>query len=121
LIILKSIPWLIKKMTSPKTAIIPLKFEGEPVDDEVLITTSIFAMTYLIILVIACAIFVFLGFGIIDSVFQIASALGTVGLATMDIGALPILAKSVLIVCMFLGRLEIFPVLIFLNNLFKRE
>ena len=121
LIVLKSIPWLIKRMISPKNAIIPLKLESESIDDDVLITTGVFVMTYLIVIVVSSAVFVFLGFGFVDSLFQIVSAMGTVGLSTVNIGALPVIAKSVLIVCMFLGRLEIFPILIFLNNLVKRE
>ena len=120
LIVFKSIPWVIKRMISPKNAIIPLKLEGEPIDDDVLITTNVFVMTYLIVLVLGSAVFIFLGFGLVDSLFQIASALGTVGLSTVNIGALPVVAKGVLIVCMFLGRLEIFPILIFLKNLVKK-
>jgi Trk-type K+ transport system membrane component len=60
-----------------------------------------------------------LGYSFLDSSFQVASALGTVGLQTINLALVPTIGKIVLILAMLLGRLEIFPLLILLRNLFK--
>ena len=121
LIAFKSIPWFLKKMTAPKSAIVPLKVGGEAIDEGVLTTTVVFIMTYVLALVIASSAFMYFGFGIMDSFFQVVSALGTVGLSTIEISTIPVIGKAILIACMFLGRLEIFPVLILLKNIVRRE
>lgn len=54
--------------------------------------------------------FLSLGYPAIDSFFDVASAVGTVGLSTgVTSSELPLLLKGVLCVDMLLGRLEIFP------------
>ncbi|MCK5473824.1 MAG: TrkH family potassium uptake protein [Candidatus Aenigmarchaeota archaeon] len=121
LIAFKSIPWFLRKMTAPKSAIIPLKVGGEPIDEDILTTTVVFIMVYALAVFIASFAFMFLGFGIVDSFFHVISALGTVGLSTIEISTIPVIGKVILIACMFLGRLEIFPVLILLKNIVKRE
>ncbi len=121
LIAFKSIPWFLRKMTAPKSAIIPLKVGDEPIDEDILTTTVVFVMVYALAAVIASFAFMYLGFGIVDSFFHVVSALGTVGLSTIEISTIPVIGKVILIACMFLGRLEIFPVLILLKNIVRRE
>ncbi|MGV2827356.1 potassium transporter TrkG [Myxosarcina sp. GI1(2024)] len=51
-----------------------------------------------------------------DTIFEAASALGSVGLSTgITHPDLPWLGKLVLIVLMWMGRLEIFPVLLLVS------
>lgn len=116
---LTSVGWFIKKLMLPSRAVVPFKMRKKFVDEEVLLGTHIYISTYIIILFIGTLIFLFLGYSFLDSSFQITSALGTVGLNTTDIALVPALGKWVLIAAMFLGRLEIFPMLILVKKLFE--
>lgn len=118
--LVESIRWLIKKLSSPAGAIIPFKVQGRPMDEDNLLTIHIFFFSYILILFIGTAVFMFLGFTFFDASFQVTSALGTVGLQSMSLSALPWLGKAVLIVAMLLGRLEIFPLLVLLKIFFER-
>jgi trk system potassium uptake protein TrkH len=54
-----------------------------------------------------------------DIIFESASAQATVGLSSDITGpAMPAVAEIVLIIQMWIGRLEIFPVLILIHALF---
>lgn len=113
---LNSIKWLFRRVAAPVHAIIPFKIDERPVEEIDRLIVHGFFFTYISILIIATVIFLLLGHGFLNSVFQVTSALGTVGLSTMALGGLHWLAKLVLIVCMLLGRLEIFPLLIAVRN-----
>jgi trk system potassium uptake protein len=116
---LMMIPWMLKKISSPRHAIIPLKIKNQFVEEKDLLMIVVFVTLFMIILFVGTIIFLLLGYGFLESSFQVASALGTVGLQTMDLIAVPIIGKLVLITAMLLGRLEIFPFLILIKRLFK--
>ena len=88
-------------------------------EEKDLLVITVFVAIYLLVLLIGIIIFLLLGYGLFDSSFQVTSALGTVGLQTIDLMAVPVVGKAVLIIAMLLGRLEIFPLLILLRKLFK--
>ena len=115
----RAIPWSIKKLSSPKKAIIPLKIHGEEVNESKLANIGIFIFAYVLILILGVAAFMIFGHQFLDASFQMISALGTVGLQTMEIAPLNPILKVILMLSMLLGRLEIFPVLILLRNLYK--
>ncbi len=117
--LLMIVPWMLKKLSSPRHAIIPLKINNQAIDQDDLLIIVSFVTLFLLTLFIGTLVFLLLGYGLFDSSFQIASALGTVGLQTMDLMAVPIIGKVVLMIAMLLGRLEIFPLLIILRKLFK--
>ncbi len=117
---LKTIPWTIKKMSSPACAIIPFKIQGNVVDEKIIRLTGTVIFTYTAALVLGTMVFVFLGYTPLESFFQVTSAQGTVGMNIIDIASAPAIAKITLIFNMLLGRLEIFPILILIHNLFKR-
>ncbi len=119
LVVFKGIPWIIRKLNSPAQAVIPFRSDGEILEEKDLFITYIFFVGYLAIIFFGTLIFMLFKFSFFDSSFQIISALGTVGLATMKLGSLNFLLKLVLIVAMLLGRLEIFPLLVLLRRLFK--
>jgi trk system potassium uptake protein TrkH len=108
---LKSIPWLVKKAVSPAEAIIPLKVDGKVVDDDNILVVHAFITIYLLALFLGTAVLMVTGLSFLDSSFQVTSALGTVGLSTTDVALFHPVAKIVLILAMLLGRLEIFPIL----------
>lgn len=117
--LLRAIPWSIKKLSSPAQAIIPLKIHDEEVTEAKLANIGIFVFAYFFILFLGTMLFMLFGHSFLDSSFQMISALGTVGLQTMEISPLNPLLKILLMVAMLFGRLEIFPVLILIRNLFK--
>jgi trk system potassium uptake protein TrkH len=117
-LMLKSIPWLVKKAISPSEAIIPLKQDGKIVENESLIITQAFAFCYLLTIIIGTAIIIVTGESFLDSSFQTVSAIGGVGMQTTSIYLFHPVAKTVLIVAMLFGRLEIFPVMVLGKFLF---
>ncbi|MBN1543902.1 TrkH family potassium uptake protein [Candidatus Woesearchaeota archaeon] len=112
-LMLRSIPWMVRKTASPSGAIIPLKNDGVVVDDENMMITHAFIASYMLILLLGTAVIMVTGESFLDSSFQTVSALGGVGLSTTSPAFFHPVAKSVLIIAMLFGRLEIFPVLVF--------
>lgn len=119
--LLRTIPWSLKKLVSPKSAVIPLKIHGEEVDEPKLANIGVFMFVYFLILFVGTILFMIFGHNFLDSIFQMTSALGTVGLQTTNIIALNPVLKVILIVAMLFGRLEIFPILIVVRNLFQKK
>ncbi len=121
IISLKTVPWTIKKMISPRNAIIPLKIQGTPIDENTIRLTGTVIFTYTVALVIGTMILIFAGYSATESFFQVTSAQGTVGLNIIDIAQAGAITKITLILNMLLGRLEIFPILILISNIFSRR
>ncbi len=114
----KAVNWVSKKISYPRSAVVPLKFHGKIVSEEELGIISLFSFVYILILVASTLIFSFMGYAPLDSFFVSASAEGTVGLTTINIATVNPLGKFVLMVCMLLGRLEILPFLVILYSIF---
>lgn len=120
LITLKSIPWIIKKLQLPPKAVIPLNIENKVLfEKEVLIALSLVILS-IFSLIIFSFIFSLYGFPLIDSLFELTSALATTGLSTGITSLnLPFLLKGILIFQMVIGRIEILPFLVFLRSIGK--
>jgi trk system potassium uptake protein len=114
------IPWIIKKLISPRHSVIPLKINNKVIEEKNLFIIIVFVSLYFLVLFTGTIIFLMLGYNFLDSSFQMASALGTVGLTTMELTTVPIIGKIVLMIAMILGRVEIFPLLILIRKLFKK-
>ncbi len=121
IISLKTIPWTVKRMVSPRSAIIPFKIQGNPIDENTIRLTGTVIFTYTIALVLGTMILIFAGYSATESFFQVTSAQGTVGLNIIDIAQAGAITKITLILNMLLGRLEIFPILILISNIFSRR
>ena len=117
-ILLKCIPWLLKKLCNPTEAIILFKINKKVIEEKDLLITYIYIGCYLLLLVLGTVIFMIFGHPFLDSSFQIISALGTVGLSTMQISVLNPFLKIILIIAMILGRLEIFPLFVLIRRSF---
>ena len=111
-IILKALPWMGKKISLPHEAVVPFKYSKKVIKSEELAIISIFALIYLIIMGVSAMGLTFMGYSPLDSFFTVASAEGTVGLSAFPIVDMPAMGKLILIVNMFLGRLEIIPFLV---------
>jgi trk system potassium uptake protein TrkH len=78
---------------------------------------SSYISLYLIFIVIGWSVLVFYGYDGMNSLFEIVSAQGNVGLSVGIVnGEIPIGAKIITIFNMWIGRLEIIPVLVILRS-----
>jgi len=60
-------------------------------------------------------------FTLADAIFEVATAQGTVGLSSGITGpSMPVLAEVLFIIQMWMGRLEIIPVLVLINSVLRR-
>ncbi|MBU0536117.1 MAG: hypothetical protein KKE20_04075, partial [Nanoarchaeota archaeon] len=117
--LVKSIPWMVKRLASPAGSVIPLNIRKKEMPEGNLVIIEIFFVTYIFLLVIGTVILMLLGYTFFDSSFHMTSALGTVGLQTMELASMHWLGKLVLMASMLLGRLEIFPLLVLIRNIIK--
>jgi len=98
-------------------------FKVDEASDEIRAAAT-FAFAYLILLVLS--LFVLLAvlpsnFTLADAIFEVATAQGTVGLSSGITGpGMPVVAELLFIVQMWMGRLEIIPVLVLINSIFRR-
>ena len=121
LVLLSSIGWAVKKISLPSTAIVSFRMNKKNLNADYVFITQVFFFTYVLLLFVGIMVFLMLGYSLLDSSFQVTSALGTVGLSTMPLDAVPAIGKFALIVLMFLGRLEIFPVFLLVARLFNKD
>ena len=113
--------WYIKKRLAPKSAIIPFKIGKKVFDVSEVRDVSIYTTTYIILLIVGALILMLYGNSFADSLFEVASAEGNVGLSVgITSAAMPVVEKITLILEMWFGRLEIFPILIMLADIFKK-
>ncbi len=123
----KGISDAVRKAFLPKRAVLPHKL-GEQVLDDKEMNRVVSATTMLILLWI---IFIFVGvavlsyvvpreYSITDIIFEVCSAQGNVGLSTGITNKwLHPAGKIILIINMWIGRLEIIPVLMLFRSVFK--
>ncbi len=121
-ILLKSIVWLVKKDLLPRSAIVPLKVGRTVIKEEEITMAGLYAFVYLFVLTLCAIVFMSYGHSMVNSFFVIASAQGNIGLSVgLATPSLMLGEKITLILAMWMGRLEIFPVLILLANIVKRS
>jgi len=110
----------IHKAFLPKNMIFPIKIGDRIVSDDNALKALSYLALYIFFLVIGSVIFMLFGYGVIDSVFTIASAQGNVGLTLLSGQAWyamdPIL-KFLLSLHMIIGRMEILPFLILIKSI----
>ena len=109
-LLLKTIPWYIKKTLLPKDAVIPLTLGGVEFKASQALPVAVYGITYGALMLIATTLIMLDGFGFMEALFESASAIGTVGLSLGITTSLSIGTKIVVILEMLLGRLEIIPV-----------
>jgi len=106
---------MMRKALSPK-AVIPLKYNRTPLPEAVVRDIISFLFLYALVAVVASVVLSFLGLDLETAISAVAATLGNVGpgLGLVGPGAnyawLPAAAKVTLIICMWLGRLELFTV-----------
>ncbi len=113
--------WYIRVRLAPQSAVIPFKIGKKVFEPAEVRDVSIYTTTYLVVLLIGAMVFMAYGNSLSNSIFEVASAEGNVGLSVGITGPhMPVIEKIVLILEMWVGRLEIFPVIIMLADILKR-
>ena len=116
------------KMLHPK-AVIPVKLNNLSVSEEVLISVLFFTIMYLIIF-FACSLALLIvesgnqDFNLLSAISAVATCMASVGpglgVVALDFSQVTPMGKMIAIFCMYIGRMEILPVmLLFLPDLWK--
>ena len=127
-VLLKGISWQVKSFILPGKAVMAKKIHHVhelKITDDILRITGAFVFTYLVIYIISVIIVLIYYNDISRVIFEVASALSNVGLSSGIITPdSPIVVKLVSIIDFWVGRLEIWPVLlliaIIINNTIRR-
>ena len=110
IILFKIIHLVFIRFFLPKEALTPLKVGNEVIESGHVYHILTYVLLYALVLIISSFIFLLHGTGLDNAVFEVSSALGTVGLSTGLTGPLmPDVLKMTLTLDMILGRIEIIP------------
>ena len=121
LIVLKALSNQMSRLIHPQ-AVIPVRLGASVIPQEVVQTVQNFFVLFIMSIGIAVGALLAMGIDLstaFTGVITTISCLGTASPATMFI-AMPWAAKLVLAFCMFIGRLELFTILVVLNLKFWR-
>jgi trk/ktr system potassium uptake protein len=117
---LRGIYKTIMNIISPEGRVVTIKISNKQLKEAQIREASSYISLYLFFIIIGWAVLVFYGFNGTNSLFDIVSAQGNVGLSTGIInGQMPFVAKIVTIFNMWIGRLEIIPVLVLLRSIIE--
>ncbi len=115
-----------KKLIHP-SAIIPVKFNGQVVKDDLMMRILAFSMIYTIIIIIGTFVLSLSGLGFIESMSGMITCMSDVGLGLGQLGPthsfseIPVFSKWFLAFVMIVGRLEVYSVLLLLTPEFWKK
>jgi trk system potassium uptake protein len=116
----KGIYWEIKRILSPQGSVIPRKISGRPVGDVEIREAGSYTFIYLFFIFISWLVLMQYNYGGINSLFEVASAQGNVGLSMGIVSpTMPDVAEIFLIFNMWIGRIEIIPALVLFKGLWE--
>ncbi len=117
---LKGINHQIKSIIYPEKRTKPLKISGKVIKDKQIKEASLFIVMHFILITIVWFLFILYGYNPLDSLFDVISAQSNTGLSVGIINnGLPGVLKLVLTIQMWMGRLEIIPVLVLINGIYE--
>ena len=125
LIAFKSIGNEIKHRIHPN-AVSQVRMDGHYLPDSTVSSVMMYIVTYIILVFISIVVVMLCGSGTTEAVSGVIASIGSVGPGIGELGSLdnysaePVLSKFVYAFDMFLGRVEIYPVLIVLSMMFNR-
>jgi len=114
---------MMRKAIFPK-AVIPAKLNQKPLSEGIIRDIISFLFLYILVAIAASVVLCFLGVNLETSISAVAATLGNVGPGLGGVGPgsnyalLPGAAKFILIICMWLGRLELFTVIMIFSPRF---
>ena len=124
IVVIKVIFYSLKKYMLPKTAVVRLKIHGNVLGYSEISQVIAFLSAYLFVILFGTMIFNYIGYAGYEAVSISISAISNVGpVYVMGDGwfNMPDTGKLTIVFLMWIGRLEIFPVLILLNSLFIKK
>ncbi len=117
LILAQLVRTAISKASLPKHAVIKPQLFGQPINGKEIEEASVLLFCYLSLVAVSWLPFVLFGYNPLDSLFEVVSACGTVGLSSgVTSQQLPTLLKYVLSADMLMGRLEVFAWLVVFSS-----
>jgi trk system potassium uptake protein TrkH len=119
---IKSIFWRVRQINLPSIANFSKKYNGEIIDNARLRSVYFLIFIFAAFIVLGVLMFTFYGYSLQDSVFEVISAQSNVGITTgITNNLMPTALKVTLIVNMWVGRVEIIPLLSLLGVIFTRK
>lgn len=115
------------KRTLHQNAIVPVRFNGKAVQNDIVFNILGFFILYMLSFIIGAVVLAFMGLDFVTSIGASASSIGNVGPAFGAVGpinnfdVLPAAGKWWCSFLMLIGRLELFTVLIILTPFFWRN
>lgn len=110
---LKSIHLTVTNLISPEGRVVKTKIAGKSINEREMKESTLYISVYLMFLIISWIIMTYYTNNPINALFDVTSTIGNVGLSTGIInGSLDTVPKILLIFLMWIGRLEIIPVLL---------
>ncbi len=125
IISMKAISNEVKRRLHP-SSVSQVSLSGHHLPDSAVGSVFMYLVMYFIVIVVSIFAVILCGSEIPEAVSGVISSVGSVGPGLSDLGAMdnysaqPVLAKIIYTIDMFLGRVEIFPVLIVVSLMFKR-
>ena len=115
-ILIKGMWWEIKSLLLPQSAVISRKIHHVndiKIDENLLRLTGLFVFSYIAVYIISVIIVLFYYPNLPQVLFEVASGLSNVGLGSALLTSTsPVVVKLVFIIDMWIGRLEIWPILL---------
>ena len=105
-------------------ALIPVRIGERHIQDNVVRNTLGFFLFFILAFIISALLLTFMGIDFETAVGAAASAMGNIGPGLNEFGptdnyaSMPVPGKWLLIICMLLGRLEIFTVIVLFSRTF---
>ena len=122
-IMMKSVFWEIKSLLLPQSAKISRKIhhvKDVKMDDSIIKATGVFIFIYLGVYIVSVIIIMFYYQNVSQVLFEVASAVGNVGLGSgLMTNTSPYITKIVFIIDFWIGRLEIWPIMLFFAIIIK--
>jgi len=119
---IKSIFWKIRQINLPDIANFSKKYNGEIIDNARLRAVYFLIFIWAVFILIGVFLFALHGYSLEESVFEVISAQSNVGVTTgITNNAMPTILKVMLIVNMWVGRVEVIPLLSFIGIIFTRK
>lgn len=123
LIAVKAMGCEIRKRLHPNS-VYPVRVGNHPVNEENVTSAILYITLYLLLAAVSVVIFLIAGSDLTDSLAIEMASIGNVGFVSMgsgDLAGLPAVSKLLSAFNMFLGRVEIYPVLIVIYMMFNRK
>ena len=126
LISFKAIANEVKRRLHP-TAVSQVRLSGHHLPDSTVYSVMMYIVVYIIVIFLSIIGVLLCGSELTEGVSGVIASIGSVGPGLADIGSMdnyslqPTMAKFIYAFDMFLGRVEIFPILIVFSLMFKRN